>query len=508
MDAKKIIIIPTTHWDREWYVPFNEFRAYLVLMMDKLIEILKTDKDFTNFTLDGQVIALEDYLEVKSEKEDIIKKLIQEKRLSIGPFYNLPDEFLVSGESLIRNLLLGHILGRKYGRVMKAGYIPDTFGHIAQLPQIFSGFEIPSALFMRGFGNELEENNLNMEFLWNAPGNSASVLGIHLIRGYSSAASLNTTSKNSRYNLAIGQLKRAIRKLERYIGSNVVILNNGSDHLFPQPEVSEIVKQWNEEYTDKQMEINDVEYYINEVLSTNSKLNSYEGEFRGGKYHPLLSGVFSARMWIKQKNTKIEYLYEKYTEPLSTITWILDKYNNFEYPSAYIWTGLKWLMKNHPHDSICGCSIDEVHEDMITRFKWAEEIGNEILTNSLIYLSKLININEKEKDKSALIIFNPLPWDRTDITYFDIIIPKEYDLNKFVSQIRLTDYQNNDIEYQIYKIKEIPRYWQEGNTTIRISFIGSIPACGYKIYYVYLKNTPTKFIKDTNSFKMNKTSLE
>ena len=160
-------------------------------MMDKLLDILRTDPNYKNFTFDGQVIPIEDYLEVRPEKEDEIKKYVREGRLSIGPMYVLPDEFLVSGESLIRNLIIGHQIAKKFGRVMKAGYIPDPFGHIAQLPQIIQGCEIPSILFWRGFGNEFEEQKLNMEFIWKAPGKAASALAIFLIYSYGSLDQLN-----------------------------------------------------------------------------------------------------------------------------------------------------------------------------------------------------------------------------------------------------------------------------------------------------------------------------
>ena len=177
--ATRIIIVPETHWDREWYLPFQEYRARLVIMMDKLLKILKTDPNYKNFTFDGQTIILEDYLEVRPNKEAEIAKYVKERRLSIGPMYILPDMFLISGESMIRNLIIGHKIAEKFGRVMKAGYIPDPFGHFAQVPQILSGFELPSVLFWRGFGNEFEEKELNMEFKWNAPGNSSSVIAIH-----------------------------------------------------------------------------------------------------------------------------------------------------------------------------------------------------------------------------------------------------------------------------------------------------------------------------------------
>ncbi len=507
MKANKIIIVPTTHWDREWYMTFNEFRAYLVIMMDKLLDILKNDPKFRKFTLDGQVIPLEDYLEVRPENQEIIEKFVKEDRLSIGPMYVLPDGFLVSGESIIRNLMLGHIIGRRFGKVMKAGYIPDPFGHIAQLPQILQGCEIPSMLFMRGFGNEFEENNLNMEFIWNAPGNSASTLTIHLLHGYSSAANLNTSIIDGKYQTALKQLKKAIGRLEKHTATDIVLLNNGSDHLFAQPEVPEILKQWNEVNPNSFMEINDFENYISLVLSANPTLKSFEGELRGGKYHPLLSGVFSARMWIKQKNTEIEHLYEKYAEPLSAITWALDKYNKFSYPNAYLWTGLKWLLKNHPHDSICGCSIDEVHEEMKTRFQWAEQIANEITKNSSIYLSDLIKFNRKENGRIPIIIYNPLPWERKDISYFDVIVLANKDPNEIRSELAIVDYEGNNIEYQVFKIKEKPRHWIEPNATYRVNFIAEVPACGYKVYYAS-HNNPEKTVKTIKELDLNRNSIE
>ena len=246
-------------------------------MMDKLLDILEKDPDYTNFTLDGQVIPLEDYLEVRPEKKEEIKRYVKEKRLSIGPSYVLPDEFLISGESLIRNLLIGHQISKKYGRVMKAGYIPDPFGHIAQLPQILKGFELPSIIFQRGFGDEFETQKLNMEFLWKAPGNAASILAIHLILGYGSVADLNYTD----FNKAFDKIKEVVSKLEEYTATPTVLLNNGSDHYEAHPEIPEMVKIWNKKHPDILMEQNDFEYYTSKVLEYQPQLKSYQGELRG-----------------------------------------------------------------------------------------------------------------------------------------------------------------------------------------------------------------------------------
>ncbi len=510
MKASKIIIVPETHWDREWYLPFNEFRARLVIMMDKLLEIYKTNPDYKNFTLDGQTIPLEDYLEVRPNREEEIKKYVKERRLSIGPFYILPDEFLVSGESIVRNLLLGHDIAKKFGRVMKAGYIPDTFGHIAQYPQIVSQFELPSAIFWRGFGDEFERDNLNMEFTWNAPGNAASTLGIHLIYSYGSLADLITKrTKEGVFKPALRKIKGMVAAFEKYTATPIVLLNSGSDHHEARPEIPEIVKQWNQENPDQMLEQNDFEYYTDQVLKAKPNLKSYQGELRGGRFAHLLSGVFSARMWIKQRNTAIESLYEKYAEPLSTIAWALDsKYKKFEYPASYLCRGYKWLMQNHPHDSICGCSIDQVHDEMRTRFDWAEQIGNEVMKDSWLYLTDLIKTDTHGDKRYACIVFNPLPWRRKDVVSFHCATLAKGQKEKFLTDLKIIDANGNEIEFQNHYVEEDSRYVQELNLSHRFTIIADIPACGYRVFYVVPKEKPKEFPLETAEFKSSEASLE
>ncbi|MHA1271541.1 MAG: alpha-mannosidase [Candidatus Helarchaeota archaeon] len=506
MNEFRIILAQITHWDREWYLPFQEFRSRLVIMMDKLLKILRTDPEYKNFTMDGQTIPIEDYLEVCPDKEDEIKKYVQEKRLSIGPMYILPDEFLISGESLIRNLMVGHKIAKKFGRVMKAGYIPDPFGHIAQLPQILSGFGIPSVLFARGFGNEVDEYSLNTEFIWNAPGNAASVLGIDLIGGYGNLADLDTKQKNGIYKSALRQINKVIRRIEKHNITPYVLLNSGSDHHEARPEIPQIIKQWNELNKDKLIEQNDFEYYINKILNYKPKLNSFQGELRGGKYLPILSGVLSTRMWIKQRNTSIEHLYEKYSEPISTIIWVLDKYNEFIYPDGYLFTGWKWLLKNHPHDSICGCSIDQVHEEMKTRFDWSEQIGSEIFKNTILYLSDIINYKNIE-NSIPLIVYNPLPWLCRGCVNFNIIVLAKENGATYPRDIKIIDNKGNEVAFQNVKVNELPRYTQEYNASYEFSFIAEVPACGYRIFYL-IPGEKSNFPQNDDFFRLEDNLIE
>ena len=192
------ILVSETHWDREWYLSFQEFRKWLVKLIDDLLDNLPKHPEFKSFMLDGQTIVLEDYLEIRPERKADLQKFIQQQRIYIGPFYVLADEFLESGEGMIRNLLLGHKISEQYGvKPMKVGYVPDTFGHIWQLPQILDGFSIHSMYYFRGyppvFGNHEEIKGKNdttpLEHYYMSP-DGTKALTLHHITGYGNAANI------------------------------------------------------------------------------------------------------------------------------------------------------------------------------------------------------------------------------------------------------------------------------------------------------------------------------
>ncbi|MHA1727364.1 MAG: glycoside hydrolase family 38 C-terminal domain-containing protein [Promethearchaeota archaeon] len=499
-NPKSIIITPESHWDREWYLTFQGYRAKLVLLMDRLLSILKTNPDYDNFTLDGQTVVIQDYLEVRPEKEKELTKYISEGRISVGPMYILPDEYLVSGEAIIRNLMLGIKISKKFGNVMNCAYIPDPFGHISQLPQILKGFELPVVMFWRGIGNEFINYKLNMEFLWEAPGNSASIIAIDLLRGYGSIAALSENKdKDGNYSEALSRIEEVVNKLNSKSCTGIIPLNNGSDHLFAQEHIPEIVKQWNKLHPNSPMIQADFGEYSKQVLETNpaSRLKAYSGELHGGRYCPILSGVFSARMWIKQENAKIQNLFEKYCEPFAALSWFL---TGDKYPSAnkYIWKAWQELLRNHPHDSICGCSVDEVHDiDMKARFHNAMGMGKEILKESLIQIASNIPINEKIGERYAFLVFNPLPWERTELERIKIlsIILRGKDFqnvtSKDLEQYKLIDDENIDYSFIVREKKIEDRYTSLNRSSFELVFFAEkIPALGYKLFYLIQENEP------------------
>jgi mannosylglycerate hydrolase len=172
MNKKVFHVISNTHWDREWRFPFQRNRQMLVDMIDEVITILEKDPAYRAFHLDSQSIVVRDYLEAKPHMKERFIALVKQDRLLIGPWYILPDEFLVGGENLIRNLLLGHKISAAHGGVSKVGYSPFSWGQISQLPQLYREFGIDLIMFYRGV-NSIDSPKA--EFLWEGADGTRSV---------------------------------------------------------------------------------------------------------------------------------------------------------------------------------------------------------------------------------------------------------------------------------------------------------------------------------------------
>jgi alpha-mannosidase len=183
-------IVPHTHWDREWYAPFQVFRARLVRLLDELMPLLERDLSYARFLLDGQTVVVDDYLEVRPEAADTLRRLAAAGRLSVGPWMVLMDEFMVSGETIVRDLQLGLRRATDLGGAMQVGYLPDMFGHIAQMPQILrlAGFE--HAVVWRGVPSTVTQT----AFTWEAPDGS-SLRAEYLYGSYSNGRDLPDDAK-------------------------------------------------------------------------------------------------------------------------------------------------------------------------------------------------------------------------------------------------------------------------------------------------------------------------
>jgi alpha-mannosidase len=293
--VERYFVVPHTHWDREWYRPLEHFRLLLGRVVDEVLDTLERDPEFGSFTLDGQAIVLEDYVAVRPENESRLRALIAAGRIEIGPSYVLPDELLVGGESLVRNLLVGRAVCERFGgQPSAAGYLPDSFGHPLQLPQILAGFGIESFLFSRGLGDEVDD--LGVAFQWVAPDGSA-VLALQLLADYSNFANISGADDAEARVRAL--LERFGQSLER-ADIHDVVLCNGTDHWPIQPEMPTVCVELERRFPGSAFVIAGYSDYVSALRT--GELASWSGELLGSRLWNVLRGVNSALLYLKQAN--------------------------------------------------------------------------------------------------------------------------------------------------------------------------------------------------------------
>ena len=361
-----LVVVPHTHWDREWYRTHEQFRARLVALLDGLLPLLESDPEFRCFSLDGQTIVLDDYLAVRPGERARVERLVRAGRLVIGPWTVLPDEWLVSGEALIRNLRLGLARGDAFGGAQRLGYVPDQFGHVGQMPQIFAGFGFEGAVLWRGVGADVAET----VFRWEAPDGSAVFAG-YLPNGYFNGQLLPADP-----GALAARLGREIERLTPFAKIPTLLLMNGSDHQTPQSELPRALREAVGKLEGVTAEIGTLLGYLTRARrEARAELPVHRGELRSGLRAPLLPGCASARMPQKRRDFANDSLLVRALEPLSA--WVA-ALGGVADPGTieFAW---RVALENHPHDSICGCSVDAVHRQMETRFERVAEIAAEAL---------------------------------------------------------------------------------------------------------------------------------
>ncbi|MCP4550140.1 MAG: hypothetical protein GY835_27075 [bacterium] len=454
---RRVHIVSHTHWDREWYLTYHEFRVNLLRNFRGVLDALERDPEFRHFVMDGQAIALEDYLEIHPEEGARLSRFTAEGKLSLGPWYILPDEFLVSDEAMVRNLLRGHQVCRRFGEPQKVGYMPDSFGHLAQIPQLLRGAEIDSFIYTRGHGDELA--HLGHEYLWVAPDGSE-VLAVNQCGGYDNAAGLGYdeywhahTRRNVSLERAVEQVGKLFEKMEEHSNGEVRLLSNGGDHLPAQRSFGAILAAVREAFPDTEFLHTGFAEFVDAVREEGAATRRHSGELLGGLTHFILSGVWSARMYLKQQNEECQNLLQNYFEPVSAAAHLL---HGFDYPQGLLDYSWRLLMANHPHDSICGCSTDDVHREMVTRFAGVRETAEHHLSNTMDTLTHRFGRDRKGDRDTVITIFNPLPERRTEVVERVVVLqPPGYDLER----LRLYDETGEQVPFTIAEKWYVERFW-------------------------------------------------
>jgi len=467
--GKTIHVVSNSHWDREWGYPFEETRLLLLDFMDELLELLDKDPEFHSFTMDSQTLCVEDYLELRPEKRETIEKHVKSGRLIVGPWYSLPEGYIVNGESLVRNLVVGHRSARALGKVSKVGYTPFGYGQTSQMPQIYNGFGIDTIIFYRGI------NTPNCEYVVEGPDGSR-LLGmrfgcmsrfsyyiyIYRVLRYGSddvfrrydwdrgAAPFRLASerhprghyyilddKKKQWNAdpIPDQLRKLVKDESEHFTTSHICSMQGFDSSNPDPKETAIMKLCQKIMADIMPEhtikFSSLGEYMAAMRKEVADPTVLTGECRDpgstGKWTHLFGDVISARPRLKQANQRAEVNLQRLAEPWSAIgSMVGGRYEKTALDRAW-----KLLLQNHPHDTITGGGIDQMEKDSLFRFDQVDLISEGLARRGM----QAVQINVDNSDLSerdvVLTVFNPCPFPRRGVVSCYVDMPQNMGYEAF-----------------------------------------------------------------------------
>ena len=399
---RTVHIVPHTHWDREWYEPFQRFRMRLVDLVDRVLDLAEADPGFA-FTFDGQTAAIEDYLEVRPEAEGRVRRLTERGQLALGPWRILNDEFLVSGETIVRNLESGWHRAESLGGAMPVGYLPDQFGHVAQLPQLLRRAGLAHAVLWRGVPAAITHH----AFAWEAPDGST-VRTEYLPAGYVNAVPLLALPEQLAERLAM------FEKLMRpFSGDDGLLGMYGSDHSEPLPELVAVVDAVNRGQDRYRMRVETLAAFVAGLPPDSDHLPRWRGELRSGARANLLMGVVSARVAVKAACTHAERVLERYAEPLQAL-W------GRAWPARFLELAWGKVIESSGHDSVTGCGADAVAEQVVVRLREAEQLGGALRDRVAAEVGDAA-------PAGTAVVLNPTPARRGGLVELDLAVPDAWE---------------------------------------------------------------------------------
>ena len=399
-----VLLVPHTHWDREWYEPFQRFRLRLVDLMDDVISRAQRDPDF-RFTLDGQMAVVQDYLEVRPEQRAAIRELVGRGQLAVGPWRVLLDEFLCSGENIVRNLEMGWAAASEFGPPMGVGYLPDMFGHCAQMPQILALAGLRHACVWRGVPHSVDRH----AFLWRSP-DGTGLRTEYLPTGYGNAADLfeasgGTADAADRARLLQDRLTARVRDWAPWFGADPCLAMYGTDHAAPLPTLMQQVASLSSgDATD--VHVRTLSDYVLARDPDETGLPVVDGELRSHARANILPGVISVRWHLKEAMGRAERMVERYAEPWAAL-W------SAQWPQTYLDLAWSRLVDSSCHDSVTGCGVDETALQVAARIAEGEHAGQAVRDRAVDVLAGRV-------PRGSVVVVNPTPAARTGLVELDI----------------------------------------------------------------------------------------
>lgn len=406
-------IVSHTHWDREWYHPLERFRQKLVSLIDELLD--DPPREAEGFLLDGQAIVVDDYLGVEPDQFSRLEDLLQAGRLEAGPWYVLADELIPSGEALVRNLLAGRrLLRNRLGATSPPVlYCPDSFGHPASLPSIAAGFGLPLIILWRGYGGARWPSGDTVR--WLAPNDDSAVV-YHLPRdGYEFGSHLPSDVEAAR-----ARWMRMRSELGPRSTTGVVLVPHGADHHARQTDDREAVTALIQAAGDDNVHASSLTTFATALCerAQRADLPVIRGELRDSYgYTWALQGTFATRAHEKRLNAAVERLLLREAEPWAAMA---APHARLQRLVEKAWTT---ALAAHPHDTLCGCSIDDVADAMELRLRSARNQAIGIRDDAIMALIGHDRAAARPATKRwtpIVVIRNPAPRTRSGVAIIDV----------------------------------------------------------------------------------------
>ena len=498
-------IISHSHWDREWYQSFESHRMKLIELVDNILDKAENDPEFGGFFLDGQVIAIDDYLEIRPEKRAQVEKCIREGKVQTGPWYILQDEFLTSGEACVRNLQVGMQEAEQYGAVGNVGYFPDAFGNAGQMPQVLKQAGMEAVVFGRGVkpigpNNEVtggQYESTYSEMMWESP-DGTKLPGILFANWYNNGVEIPVDEAEAKV-----YWDKKLADARKFAATHQLLLMNGCDHQPLQKNITEAIRVARKLYPDIEFIHSDFKQYVEAMEKEISEnFSTVKGELTSQETDGRWTLANTASSWIvlKQDNRAGETALERKAEPAAAMAQVFGK----TYPEDQMTYSWKKLMQNHPHDSICGCSVDEVNEEMKTRFAKSRQVADAIYEESVEYLTNKVNTAALpgNGEKIPFVVWNTSGVAKTQVVEKEIHVFRDYNLfvwdgYEAAEQVELPamvlrDADGNEVPAKIadagiafgYDLPD-DRFRQPYMAKkVRVTFEAEVPALGYRTYYL------------------------
>ncbi|MCB9770636.1 MAG: hypothetical protein H6752_20745 [Candidatus Omnitrophica bacterium] len=526
--AKKIQVpvVSSTHYDREWRFSFQQSRTMLADLIDHLLDILEKNPAFRCYHLDGQAVILEDYLTLRPERCEEIRKFMKEGRLFAGPWYSLPDMNSIAGECIVRNLLRGHRFISIFGSPMKVGYTATGFGQVSQLPQIYNGFGIDTALFYRG----PDRTKLEKEFVWQSEDGSEVIAYLftpefgrmplyHCVvrktlydRAFyervcdweAKEGPFRLDDSRTRWNLyyqsainegfheedIAAETRRMIDTELSRSNLDTFLALDGTDSTEPEPMIPKILEAMNAACETHEFVHTSLPEFAKILREAKRKLKTHRGEMRSsakeGVQVNLFGDTISTRTDLKQKNAEAERKLIAWAEPFSSFAWMVGS----EYPGLLLREAWKTLLNNQSHDCIAGCGQDIVHDDMVYHYRQVSEAADEATRRALFHLTSNFDTSPFNSKDILLAVFNPRPHLRSELTETRVDIPSVWN----AGSLRIEDLEGREVPYQtirmkrgekvlIHRPKDAPGRYDVDSWWIQFSAT-DVPGCGWAVFRV------------------------